>query len=326
MITHIYNNVGGLTHIKSDMSAVTLADIIVQKSLRRLLTPIVKGFVGEESDEEITSTEYMDIEADIDSLVAKHFRDHEVVEHTRQYGLIAVIDPIDGTAEFIGRKGHESTICIGFAAYDHMTSKYLPIAGLVCRPLAADRLQYAMGCKSEAYSSDTLDTYSASDTILTSNGVVSPFLQAILQKGYTQISAGGCGNKILMLIEGRGTIYIQDRGVSRWDTCAAQAVLEAYGGVLCKLTDFIGGKTTSYDYSQTAINLDPNRVARFGRMNIRDEEGCAILEKTTIGDNIHFVKPYSNLCGLVAYRHPDCIRTLRADTLDVMLEEMPVYT
>jgi 3'-phosphoadenosine 5'-phosphosulfate (PAPS) 3'-phosphatase len=328
IITSIYNNVGCLSRSKLDMSAVTLADIIVQKCLRRLITPIVKGFVGEESDEDSTimDTEVKAIFTELDSLFVKHFQDHIVVKKIKDLELIAFIDPIDGTAEFIGGKGAESTICIGFASYDQMTTKYLPVAGLVCRPVATNTLQYAMGCKLEGYTSDTLNRYSISNTILTSNGAISPFLKALIKKGYNQISAGGCGNKMLMLIEGRGDIYIQDRGVSRWDTCAAQAILEAYGGTLCKLTDFISSShNNSYTYSQTDINLDPNAAAKFGKMNIRSEEQYAILEKTTIGDNIHFVKPYSNICGLVACKNMDCMLKLRADILDVLLEELPVY-
>ena len=31
-----------------------------------------------------------------------------------------------------------------------------------------------------------------------------------------QVSAGGVGNKVMMLLEERGNAYIQDRGVARW--------------------------------------------------------------------------------------------------------------
>ena len=37
--------------------------------------------------------------------------------------------------------------------------------------------------------------------------------------------SGGAGNKLMMLLEGKGAVYIQDRGVSRWDTCGPQAVI-----------------------------------------------------------------------------------------------------
>ena len=42
---------------------------------------------------------------------------------------------------------------------------------------------------------------------------------------YVRVPSGGAGNKALMLLEGKDDVYIQDRGVSRWDTWAAQAVI-----------------------------------------------------------------------------------------------------
>ena len=89
-----------------------------------------------------------------------------------------------------------------------------------------------------------------------------------------------------------GDIYIQDRGLSRWDTCAAQAILEAQGGVLCKLDKFIeDGVISSYQYSVSEINTDPNPLACFSSNNLL----CG-----SIGVQCDLVKPYSNLCGLLA--------------------------
>lgn len=46
-------------------------------------------------------------------------------------------------------------------------------------------------------------------------------------------------------------------GVSRWDTCAAQAIIEAKGGVLAKMTDFVkDGSLNSYTYLKSSVNLD----------------------------------------------------------------------
>ena len=60
-----------------------------------------------------------------------------------------------------------------------------------------------------------------------------------------------------LLLEGKGGVYIQDRGVSRWDTCAAQAVIEAYGGKLCRLDIFAATKDlTSYTYKKSESNVD----------------------------------------------------------------------
>ena len=76
--------------------------------------------------------------------------------------------------------------------------------------------------------------------------------------------AGGAGNKALLLLEGRGQSYIQDRGVSRWDTCAAQAVLEAHGGCLAKLAAFAAAEAdaplatalATYRYRPGEVNAD----------------------------------------------------------------------
>ena len=38
----------------------------------------------------------------------------------------------------------------------------------------------------------------------------------IKELSFDRVPSGGAGNKMLMLLEGKGAAYIQDRGVSRW--------------------------------------------------------------------------------------------------------------
>jgi len=255
------------TSVKSDMSVVTLADTIVQTLLRQLLTPVTVAFIGEEPSEEYEADPALAEEVAAVKLALQTLE----LPDLRSLNLTAIIDPIDGTAEFSSGKGHESTICIGFA-------QETPVAGLIFRPLVGT---YAMGCCSESFFSTNVARGGLDyTTILTSNGRISPFIEGL---GLTRLAAGGCGNKILMVFEGRG-VYILDRGVSRWDTCAAQAILEAEGGILCKLTGFLKGRTESYTYAVTDVNLDPNPLAVAGPMNSSGTR----------------MKPYSNLCGLVA--------------------------
>jgi hypothetical protein len=46
---------------------------------------------------------------------------------------------------------------------------------------------------------------------------ISPFIVALIkQLNFDRVPSGGAGNKMLMLLEGKGAAYIQDRGVSRW--------------------------------------------------------------------------------------------------------------
>ena len=103
-----------------------------------------------------------------------------------------------------------------------------------------------------------------------------------------QIGSGGAGNKILMLLEDKGDVYLQDRGVSRWDTCAGEAILRAKGGLLCKLTEFekTGNTDSHYIYKKVDVNPDTNDEAEHTTQNSNDD-------KTVFN-------PTNNLCGLVA--------------------------
>ena len=336
-----------LSQLKSDNTAVTLADIIVQSLLHKLLKHFTIGFIGEETLSYDFENHCTVGEPKINVDTSLHSCIDETKEaiiklcnlnipHSdliKQLNLIAIVDPIDGTSEFIKKQGDkcpESTICIGFTKYE--TS--LPEAGLIFRPIGSQNPEYAMGCKSENFKYDTLiKNIPLHNRFLTSNYSISIFIEKLIERNYIKIPSGGVGNKVLMLLE-NGGIYLQDRGLSRWDTCACQAILEAYGGLLCKLTDYIEAiddenildimKTSSYNYRISTINLDINKGARFSKINsvdditiennIRQYNKLNTTEQDTIisviKDNIkneHFVngmneyiKPYSNLCGLVA--------------------------
>ena len=47
----------------------------------------------------------------------------------------------------------------------------------------------------------------------------------IKQLGFDRVPSGGAGNKMLMLLEGKGAAYIQDRGVSRWGELTCVVIL-----------------------------------------------------------------------------------------------------
>jgi hypothetical protein len=104
-----------------------------------------------------------------------------------------------------------------------------------------------------------------------------------------------------MLLEGKGGAYIQDRGVSRWDTAGAQAVIEAYGGCLSKLTTFVDRKElASYTYLKSPVNLDfEPGAASLTPYNAADKSSVKKGE-TVRATDVNSVKAYSNLCGLLA--------------------------
>lgn len=56
---------------------------------------------------------------------------------------------------------------------------------------------------------------------------------------------GGCGNKVLMVLDGRSDAYVYpSMGTKKWDTCAGDAIVKAAGGLF---TD-IHGNDILYNY------------------------------------------------------------------------------
>jgi 3'-phosphoadenosine 5'-phosphosulfate (PAPS) 3'-phosphatase len=260
----LYETIGKdsrLSKKKADMSVVTVADGLVQHLFSAHLFGGEKfeGIVGEEDGEinldkppftvegiavpESFYTQITEMRSEFDTLAervpAGSFRDATVF-----------IDPIDGTREFALQLGEQSSICVGFAVAG------LPVAGIVYRPLTDT---WAMGCGAEQFYQCDLDLTAPNPKgFLCSNGAKSDFTQQVaVELGYEMVPSGGVGNKMLMLLEGKGSCYIQDRSVFRWDTCAAQAILESQGGVLSKLHPLTTANTLeSYRYCEGPTNLD----------------------------------------------------------------------
>ncbi|MEE2829531.1 MAG: inositol monophosphatase family protein, partial [Myxococcota bacterium] len=241
--------------------------------------------------------------------------------------LTAFIDPIDGTKEFTTGKGGDCSLCIGFASSLATpatgAATDTPYAGLVYRPVA-NEATYAMGCGAEGFLVCHLDTpdrgiasrrspTQAPDRkgFLCSAGGVSPFIEALAEElDMDCVPAGGAGNKFLLLLEGKGHCYIQDRSVSRWDTCAAQAVMEAVGGILVQLRPFeqassadeapLEAACLSYRYRETETNLDfePGLIEAT-RYSLRDSTVITGAgEVRPLIEQVEDLKPYHNALGL----------------------------
>jgi len=153
--------------------------------------------------------------------------------------LVAFIDPIDGTKEFINGRGEQCTICLGFS--DSNTGE--AVAGVVYRPITGT---WAAGASSESYRVSKLAPDGDGSSFLASSGALSAFTQTAQRElgrdlGLELRLCGGAGNKVLNFLVKKGACYIQDRGLSRWDTCACEAVLTAFGGRLLLLDTILEG-------------------------------------------------------------------------------------
>lgn len=318
------------TTTKQDKSVFTLADGLVQALLKRMLAPHVGAIVGEEDESELNvdappfrAGELVAPE-DLTRLVEGTRDKLDALSRRLEPGgashLVAFIDPIDGTREFATKKGEQCTICIGFARGDTGEAH----AGLVYRPLTAPPT-FALGCAAEGVARSSLDldldgataapprthtppSAASARGLMCSNGNLSLFTQALaVELGSGLVRAGGAGNKVLLLLEGKGQSYIQDRGVSRWDTCAAQAVLEAHGGCLAKLAAFAASPeaesslaTYRYVPSETNADFEPG-LASLTAYNAKEPpEAAADGGAPPRATAVEQLKPYANTCGLFA--------------------------
>ena len=296
--------------LKADASVFTITDGIVQYLLTEHLfhTHKFKDVVGEEEDSKVNlksppySVDKMlvpeEFNEQIGTTVAEISRLAEEIDSTSFRDITVFIDPIDGTREFASGLGEQCSVCIGFA-----DSSGKVLAGLVYRPLS-NPPTFAGGCASESFVISELDLQDKPNMtgFLTTNGGISKFTEALITElGFQRVRSGGAGNKMLMLLEGKGIAYIQDRGVSRWDTAGAQAVIEAHGGTLSKLTAFMKDqKLESYRYLKSDINVDfEPGVAALTKYNCMFS-ASAEAKIGVLADSAADVKPYANLCGLIA--------------------------
>lgn len=214
--------------MKPDNSPVTKADLvahdIILKSLR-LLTPEIP--VLSEEGAAIPFTE------------------------RRQWQYYWLVDPVDGTREFIRRSG-EFTVNIALI-YQHR-----PVLGVIYTPVSATcyyAWQDGGSFKREpgAGNKKLIGRLWRQDQtrILASYGAKEDRLQKYL--GYLGISSllkVGSSWKFGLLAEGRGDIYPRLGDTCEWDTAAGQCVLEEAGGAVVNLW----GEPLRYNLEDSLLN------------------------------------------------------------------------
>ena len=327
---------------KEDKSHFSLADGVVQAMVSRLLHRHVADVLGEEDDKSInidTPPFYAGecaAPAELESMIVA-LRERidalgaSLPAHEAYKRLLLVIDPIDGSKEFCTGRGEQCSICIGFAD----TSTGMAVAGLVYRPLCPQR-SYALGCAAEGVAEASLRSYEplAGGESLATGGGVSGFVSALSEElGYSMRRTGCAGNKALRVLEEACGCYIQDRGVKRWDTCAAQAALEAHGGCLVQLQPLVTAPPDAppplvrYHYVKGATNADfiP------GVINLKkyNAANAALLDKdqprkAMRAEELH---PYANALGMVALPKADeaSVEAVRKAVLRAAAREAPAF-
>lgn len=174
----------------------------------------------------------------------------ETRQNWRQYWLV---DPLDGTKEFINRNG-EFTVNIALIR-DHQ-----PVLGIVhvpvtdtsyfgTRELGAWRQQ-----GSAAASAISVRQPAAQPPVIVgSRSHANPELTIRLEHlGEFELTSMGSSLKFCRIAEGKADFYPRLGPTSEWDTAAAQAVVEAAGGQVVR-TD-----ASPLEYNRKKIYLNPH--------------------------------------------------------------------
>lgn len=191
--------------------------------------------------------------------------DHEKV------GIL--IDPIDGTAEYINANNVATkipniqmsglkcaTVLVG--AYNKQSTK--PILGVINQPFFTEtddgyqsKIFWGASINGENHHNitDSSTDNSKKIAIISSAETRRGTLESA---GYKTVIANGAGYKILKVIENDASIYFLTKDSTfKWDTCAGQAILNAIGGDVIDLQASIKKKkpiSLTYGESQDKCN------------------------------------------------------------------------
>jgi len=205
----VYNS--GQAHVqrKSDLSPVTEADLTAHRVLNKQLQTLLPGchVVSEEDD---------------------HSQTYRAGE-----GRFWLIDPLDGTQEFIARNG-EFTVNIALVAEGRS------IIGVVYAPVT-DSLYWGgsglgayrrTGGVSTALRVEPGQRNVACRVVASRSHLDAATRSFIDRLGKVTLVQAGSSLKFCRLAEGEADIYPRLAPTCEWDTAAAQAVLEGAGGVV----------------------------------------------------------------------------------------------
>ncbi|MBN8429768.1 3'(2'),5'-bisphosphate nucleotidase CysQ [Microbulbifer salipaludis] len=218
-ILEVYNASGDIeVDTKSDDSPVTAADLAAHKILAPALEALVPGVPVLSEEGEMPS-----------------------FEERSQWQRYWIIDPLDGTKEFIRRNG-EFTVNVALIEQGE------PVLGVVHVPVLD--ITYAGAKSLGAFKRDSageapisvrsmkprLESKQPIEVVASRShgaGAVDTLLSRIEGSlGETALKNMGSSLKLCLVAEGAADLYPRLAPTCEWDTAAAQAVVEAAGGVV----------------------------------------------------------------------------------------------
>ena len=173
-------------------------------------------------------------------------------EQRRAWTRHWLVDPLDGTREFVKRNGE---FTVNIALIDH----HEPVLGVVLAPVTGDLYAAARGIGAwwqteeggdwERISSRALAQPAIAAGSRSHGGSQEDTLRRLLGRDCT-LQPLGSSLKFCLLARGGADAYLRRGPTSEWDTAAAQCVLEEAGGAVLDLH----GKPLRYDRGESLLN------------------------------------------------------------------------
>ena len=208
-------------YVKDDNSPVTQADLRASNIIKETLKPTGLPFVSEE----------------------------DLPDDRTQFSRYWLVDPLDGTAEFVKRNG-EFTVNIA------LIDDKQPVLGVIYAPVT-NQLWWASfdtRLRDTGHGTWTMSRVSQSRvprpfTVLVSRSHRTPevdeYINKVLRPAHPNlvIDTQGSSLKFARLAEGSADVYVCYSKTKEWDTAAADAILRAAGGKVFRISD---GKPLEY--------------------------------------------------------------------------------
>lgn len=214
--------------VKSDMSPLTAADLASHDCL-------VEGLAALQSSIPVLSEESESLPFDVRSAMETYW----------------LIDPLDGTKEFIKRNG-EFTVNIA------LINRHQPVLGVVYAP-AKDLIFFASeGCgafrqngQGKPASIRVTNRAPATVRVVASRSHTKIALSLYLSRlGEHELSSIGSSLKLCLVAEGNADLYPRIGLTSEWDTAAAHCIVTEAGGAVVDLS----GQPIRYNTKDSLLN------------------------------------------------------------------------
>lgn len=168
-----------------------------------------------------------------------------------QWPTLWLVDPLDGTREFVKRNG-EFTVNIA------LIQAHRPILGVITVPAADVAYVGALGLGAQriqgrqtAQTIHSRQPHANVPVVVGSRSHRGESLDAVLTKlGPHELCAVGSALKFCRVAEGAADFYPRLGPTSEWDTAAGQAILETAGGQVLNLQ----GEPLRYNHRDTLLN------------------------------------------------------------------------